>query len=84
MSWFYLALLAPLLYAVVNLIDDNLLQHVYESPYVGTAISGIFGALPLISLLFLNSTGISKQLGGLALLAGFLTTLYLNWHQWTN
>ncbi|HSX52978.1 MAG TPA: EamA family transporter [Patescibacteria group bacterium] len=77
MSWFYLALLAPFLYAIVNLLDDNLLQYVYEGPYIATAVAGVFSALPLVSLLFLHANHISLELGGLALLAGFLTTCYL-------
>jgi len=76
MSWFYLALLAPLIYAVVNLIDDNLLRFVYKGPYLAAAVSGVFGALPLISLFFVNWTPISMSLAGLMLLAGFLTTIY--------
>jgi drug/metabolite transporter (DMT)-like permease len=76
MNWFYLALLAPFLYAVVNLIDDNLLHYVYENPYVATASAGIISSLPLISLLFLHADNISLELASLAGLAGFLTTVY--------
>lgn len=76
MSWFYLALLAPFIYAIVTLIDDNLLRFIYKGPYLASAASGIFGALPLISLLFLDASPIPFSLSGLMILAGFLTTLY--------
>ena len=76
MSWFYLALLAPLLFAIVNLIDDNLLRFVYKGPYLAAAASGIFGALPLISLLFVDWTPITISQAGVMLLAGFLTAIY--------
>jgi drug/metabolite transporter (DMT)-like permease len=77
MSWFYLALLAPLLYAVINLIDDNLLHYVYDGPYMATVIAGLFGAIPLFTLFFLHYSAISAGLAILAILAGFLTTSYL-------
>ncbi|HXE10150.1 MAG TPA: hypothetical protein VN554_01865, partial [Verrucomicrobiae bacterium] len=55
MTWFYLALLAPLLYAIVNLLDDNLLQFVYKSPYVAAVSAGFYGSLPLLSRFFLDA-----------------------------
>ena len=76
MSWFYLALLAPFLYAIVNLIDDNLLRFVYKGPYLAAAASGIFGTLPLISLFFIDWTPITIAQTALMLLAGFLTAVY--------
>lgn len=77
MSWFYLALLAPLLYAVVNLLDDNLLQFVYKSPYIATFSAGIYGALPLLSLFFLDFRTIPTNLAIISVMAGFLTICYL-------
>lgn len=76
MSWFYLALLAPLLFAIVNLIDDNLIHHVYKSSYFGAIISGLFGAIPLFALLFLSPNQISVSVLVMGVLAGFLTTVY--------
>lgn len=76
MSWFYLALLAPLLYAIVVLIDDNLLRHVYRGPYLGTVISGLFGAVPLLALLFYPAEAIPTKLALLSVLAGALTVCY--------
>ena len=76
MSWFYLALLAPFLYAIVVLIDDNLLRSIYKGPYLAAASSGIFGAMPLISLFFLDLTTITNLQAGLMILAGFLTCVY--------
>ena len=76
MSWFYLALLAPFLFAVVNLIDDNMLRFVYKGPHLATALTGLFGALPLVSLLFLDTKPTPSNLLVLMVLAGFLTTIY--------
>ncbi|MGC1177330.1 MAG: DMT family transporter [Candidatus Saccharimonadales bacterium] len=76
MSWFYLALLAPLLYAIVTLLDDNLLSFVYKSPYLATMFAGFFGAVPLIALAFKTPAAMPFSLGSLALLAGFLTVAY--------
>jgi drug/metabolite transporter (DMT)-like permease len=76
MSWFYLALLAPFLYAITNLFDDNLLRSVYKSPYLATTFAGMFSTLPLLSLLFLPAGSISLRLGLMAGLAGLLTIGY--------
>jgi drug/metabolite transporter (DMT)-like permease len=76
MSWFYLALLAPLLYAAVNLLDDNLLSFVYKSPYLATTFAGFFGALPLLSRVFLPASSIAVWPALLAMIAGFLTIAY--------
>lgn len=76
MSWFYLALLAPFLYAIVNLIDDNLLRLVYRSPYLGAMEGGLFGALPLLSLFFLHTSRISFLFACASILAGFLLCIF--------
>src|ERR1700722_5282785 len=76
MSWFYLALLAPLLYAVVNLLDDNLLSFVYKSPYLAATSAGFCGALPLLSRIFIQSHSLSLSLSFLAAGSGFLTLAY--------
>lgn len=76
MSWFYLALLAPLLYAIVNLLDDNLLSFVYESPYLATVSAGFYGALPLLSRIFLHAHTLSLELSLLSIGAGCLTLGY--------
>lgn len=73
MSWFYLALLVPLLYAVVNLIDDNLLQFVYKNRYTATVMAGVSGTLPLLSLFFLEFNNIPTNLALLSMFAGALT-----------
>ena len=76
MSWFYLALLATLLYSIVNLFDDNLLRFVYKSPYLAATSAGFYGVLPLLSLLFISTSNISLHLALLSLLAGYLTLIY--------
>ncbi|MEK7602990.1 MAG: DMT family transporter [Patescibacteria group bacterium] len=76
MSWFYLALLAPLIYAVVNLVDDNMLRHVYKSPHIGAIVSGLFGGLPILSLLLWPAAGIAFQYSAISVICGFLLTLF--------
>ncbi len=73
MSWFYLALLAAFLYAVVNLLDDNLLRFVYKSPYLATFSAGIYGLLPLLTMFFIHASNIPASLALLSAGAGFLT-----------
>lgn len=77
MSWFYLALLAPLLYAVVNLLDDNLLRHVYKSPYLGTIVSGLFAGLPLLILPFVTLPYTPTNLMILAIVTGILNLVFI-------
>lgn len=77
MSWFYLALLAPLLYAIVVLIDDNLLRTVYRTPAVGASISGLFAALPAAVLLLMGygSLALPFNLVIVSVAAGLLMSL---------
>ncbi len=51
MEWILPALLAPLLWAIVNLLDDNLVRHVYKGALAGSVISGLFGLIPAILIL---------------------------------
>src|SRR5665213_2740347 len=76
MSWFYLALLAPLLYAVVALLDDNLLSFVYKSPYLSAVSAGFYGALPLLSRFFIHAHALPTRLAVLAATAGVLNLAY--------
>lgn len=76
MDWFYLALLAPLFFAIVNLIDDNLIHHIYKGPYAASIISGVFGVLPVLSLLYFDIQLVPIGVAAAALAAGFLTVMY--------
>lgn len=76
MEWFYIALISPALFAVVNIIDDNLIRNVYKSPFFGAIISGFFAVIPLVSLFFVPFSIHSPFILLLGLSAGFLTTLY--------
>lgn len=79
MTWFYLALLAPFFYAIVNLFDDNLLRYVYKNVYMATVFAGLFGAVPLAALIF-KAPHITVSLAALSVLAGFLTTTYYHYY----
>ncbi len=75
MTWFYLALLAPLLYAAVNLLDDSLLNFVYKSSYLAAAFAGLFGALPLVALL-VKWPKLTIHLWILAVITGFVSVAF--------
>src|SRR4051812_1854468 len=77
MSWFTLALIAPLIWAFVNLIDDHLLKNVYRSATFGAVISGIFGFVPAIYIfLFRDPENLPLKIIASALAAGMLTVLF--------
>ncbi len=78
MTWVLPALLAPLIWAIVVLIDDNLVRHVYKGAHVGAVISGAFGLVPAIFILFYKDVnlGIPASLIVLSLFAGFINVLY--------
>lgn len=76
MIWLYLALLAPLLYAVLNLIDDNMLRYVYRGPQPAAVISGLFGIIPAVLVLAFSSTiDLPGNLILLSIGAGYLTVV---------
>lgn len=75
-QWFLLALIAPALFALINIIDDNLLRNVYRSAHFGAIISGLFGLLPLGALFFVDISVPTPFVAALGLLAGFLTVMY--------
>lgn len=76
MSWIYLALLVPLIYAIITLIDDNLLSYVYRSPRVAAAISGLFGILPaLILIATVNVEKVPINLMALSVVTGMVTVI---------
>lgn len=75
MEWFYIALISPAIWALVNIIDDNLIRGVYKNPFFGAIISGFFALLPLVSLIFIDVTIPSVSVLLLAFLAGFLVVI---------
>lgn len=75
-DWYIYALLAPALFAVINLTDDYLLRGVYRSPYFGATISGYFGMVPLIAIFFFPIQIASLEIVVLGILAGLLTVFY--------
>lgn len=76
MTWFELALLVPLIAAIVTLLDDNLLRYVYKSPAMAACFAGIFGGLPLLTRPFIHSDTVSISVALAAFLAGLLTLVY--------
>lgn len=76
MSWIYLALLVPLIYAIITIIDDNLLSYVYRSPKVAAAITGLFGILPAMILVAIADVEkVPVKLALFSMTAGLLTAI---------
>jgi len=71
-EWFFFALLAPALWSIIILIDDNLLRDVYKNPVFGTIISGLFGIVPVFALFFIPFQLPSTAVIILGLITGFL------------
>lgn len=73
-NWLLLALIAPLLWALVVLIDDNLLRKVYRSAGFGAMVAGLFGIFPFLYLSITNDTyTLPPRVMAAAITAGILT-----------
>lgn len=58
--WLILAFLAPMFWALVNLIDVYFVDGVYEDELEGTIIMGIFQAIPCLFLIFFLKIDLSQ------------------------
>jgi drug/metabolite transporter (DMT)-like permease len=77
MNWFVLALIAPLLWACGNLLDDHLLKNVFKNAAFAAVIAGVFGSLPAIYIYwFSRPSSIAPKLILYAISAGILTVLF--------
>lgn len=76
-KWFFIAFLAPIFWAIVNIIDVFFVSSVYKDEVDGTIVYGFFQLIPVAVLLFVlrNNLGnfSSHPILWLAILAGFLT-----------
>lgn len=75
MEWFYLALLNPAIFALINLLDDNMLRGLYKTPFFGTIVTGLFALSPLIGLFFFDISIPKIHIILMALTAGFTLTI---------
>lgn len=75
--WFIAILTATLLWAIVVLIDDNLLSNVYRTASFGAIISGLFGFIPSFYLFLNNETLIlDPRIVIPAVVTGILTVVF--------
>lgn len=76
MLWFFFALLAPILWAISNLIDGDLILHRVKSPSVILGLTGLFSGLPAVYV-FITHQFVMPSLGMilLGLLAGAVSLL---------
>jgi transporter family protein len=76
MNWIILALIAPLMWAVSNLIDKFLLDKRLENPLSSMTILGIISVLVLIIVpIFYPVSSVSPSFIALAFTAGILNTV---------
>lgn len=75
--WFLMALLSPLLWALVAIIDNHFVHGVYEDEYDGMVVSGVFQLLPwlLVPLGVVEFILPNVEMATLAFLAGGLFIL---------
>ncbi len=76
-NWLLLALIAPFLWALVVLIDDNLLRKVYRSAGFGAMVAGLFGLFPFLYLSITNDTyTLPPRVLAAAIVSGVLTVAF--------
>jgi drug/metabolite transporter (DMT)-like permease len=79
MLWLLFALLAPLLWAATNILDDDLVLHRLKKPVVILTITGLFTSIPAVYLILFRHVAIpsvSVLLFGIATGALALLTYY--------
>lgn len=71
-NWFLLAFVAPLFWALVNIIDLILVNKVYEDEYDGAIVTGFFQIIPWLLVPFLGFSIPAGEIALLAMLGGML------------
>lgn len=74
MTWLILAIISPLIFAIVNIIDDNLMNDVFDNAYLAVIVSGLFTAIPILALLFTPLSLPSTPIIVAGLTSGFIMT----------
>lgn len=62
-NWLMLAFLAPMFWALVNIIDVYFVHGIYENEYDGVIISSLFQMVPWVALFFLIDINFSSYIG---------------------
>lgn len=76
MLWLVFALLAPLIWAFSNLIDDDLVLHRLKNPNVLVGMTGLFAGIPAVFLFTIGAVPIpSLQMICFGILVGALSLL---------
>lgn len=74
--WIFFALLAPLLFAIVHVMDSYCVEEIFEKPWMGMVISSITSMMVLLTIPFVmpfySGVEISLNIFALAILAGVL------------
>jgi len=71
-NWLIVAFIAPMLWALVNLIDIYFINGIYENEFDGTIISGIFQLAPWVLVAWLGFDLPDKRVAAMAIAGGFL------------
>ncbi len=61
--WLLVAFLAPMLWALVNMVDVYFVGNVYQDELDGSAITGLFQLIPLLAIFFFVPIGWSSLFG---------------------
>jgi len=75
-NWMVVAFIAPMLWALVNLIDLFLAKEVFADEEEAAAIIGIFGLLPWISIIVWGIPEVNITMAGLSIIGGLLFAIY--------
>jgi drug/metabolite transporter (DMT)-like permease len=70
-NWFLIALIAPLFWALVNIIDVYFVEQIYDNEYDGTVITGLFQILPWLMIPFIGLVVPDAKIAIMAMLGGF-------------
>lgn len=71
-NWLIVAFIAPMLWALVNVLDVYFINGVYENEFDGTIISGIFQLAPWVLVAWLGFDLPDKKVTAMAIAGGFL------------
>ncbi|MCP4220834.1 MAG: EamA family transporter [bacterium] len=72
MDWFFISLISPALWAVVCLIDDNLIREAYPGAVFGAVVSGVMSLLPVVSIFFVRIDTVQHIIALFGMVAGLM------------
>lgn len=74
-NWLLVAVMAPALWALVNIVDAYFVKEVYKDEHDGIIISGLFNAIPWLVVPFVKVVFPSWEMSLVAIFGGYLYML---------